>query len=273
MSHYNRKRKPVKTYRTIARADVKGSPTTLKPVRGDSYDIDLYVAKRLNALDKLLAPEYIRLRYLAPDFTKGTAGSSNYNPDAPGKLSHNFYFFPVLEFTVVESDEEGELSGTLQEFFASAEPGSRASWSLRAPSKGVQDVEDYSIIQTLGVWKNKGIATAAIRNVIETANKRLAGYAVVTGVRGVWRSPFSLEDSEKQFAKNRATKEKDLIDRAAIREKKARKREREKKAKQRKLEKLARKRARVLARKRIEKKDRLIKQLRKQISKLKKKGR
>lgn len=207
---------------SVSKTDVPAAPKVLKSVK--KKDLPKYIDRKTRQLEKRVVKgrkKYVPVkRYIAPEFARQSKQTrANYSPYAPGRADEHYLFFPVFEFTITQSfdfddmeendDEElQELDQyeTLRKYFTTADAGSRASWSLRPPSREVDSSSGYAIRQTLRSFRRYGLDKKQLAAVIREANDRMNGYAVVTAVRGVWRSQYSEEQSERSFQERRSEK-------------------------------------------------------------------
>ncbi len=209
--------------------DAKDAPHVLPAYSGTESQIEAKQLKARKALFKRLskhpfgmkqrASKGIKVPYRKPYFlgTKGRetkAGYQNaklrswmFNPSRRGRPREHYYFYPVFVWTIIKpwnpkeerNFRELEPSPTLKRYFTTANIGARASWNVRPAEKYMRDDGEYVITQRLDTYRKYGLDRLKLKRLIKAAEERMQGYAMITGVSGVWRSPKSIEQTERDF--------------------------------------------------------------------------
>ena len=190
---------------------------------GTKEEISKKLSKRRNKfVDTVAGKGSLKLKRSRPPFLVGKSVPKRkrvlYDPERRGVKTEHYYFYPVFEWSIVreykkeqaederedlyEYDDDNRLRGSdpLMLYFAAAKIGSRAQWGVKPPL-GQKTSDDYVVRQQLGSYLKNGLNKDKLRRVINLAERRMQGYAIITGIRGVWRSPYSEEHSERQTAR------------------------------------------------------------------------
>lgn len=199
----------------VKKSDLNTGPVILRGLTaGDDSDKIAHALKRRSSLlSDLRGSGGYNTRFLAPSFARGKRSGALYNPGRAGRSNDHYYYFPVFEFTVIrdfdqDTSDRAETKvinrmdnyETIKRYFARAKIGSKASWSVRPPVSG--DISgEWSIVQTHGSYRRKGLDKRKLRALIACSEDRMAGYAVITGIRGVWRSMRSIEHWQRTTAR------------------------------------------------------------------------
>ena len=204
---------------SLTRNDLKESPTLL---RGFTAGTEQQKLKRINARRTLLDNEIsgrggIRRKFLRPAFARRSPSlAKTFNPRRAGRPREHYLFFPVFEFTIIESFDQDEPKkrgkglpainridnySTIVRYFAKAKLGAKAAWTVRVPTPIDSVSGEFAIRQTLQSYKKNGIDKKKLRELIRSVDDRLGGFAKVTGVRGVWRSPRSEQFAFREVSK------------------------------------------------------------------------
>lgn len=193
----------------LSKTELREKPTLLKPTSGvDDKAVRKNIDKKRGKLvDKLKGRGGVRVRFVAPKFGS-KASRQAFNIKRRGRLKEVYHFFPVLRYTIIQNfnedpktpREEKQFDAVdnyevLKRYFSNVKLGAQAAWTARPPTIADRYTGDFAIRQTLGSFRRSGLDKKKLRKYIKEVEKRLAGYAVVTGIQGVWRS----ERSEQFF--------------------------------------------------------------------------
>lgn len=204
----------------ISKADAKHS---VRIVQGFSAGTEKEIAKKIakrrnNFVDNISGKGGLTVKKARPPFLVGEKITPRkralYDPFRRGVKNETYYFYPVFEWSIAktynrdnaeaereefEFDDDNRLrdSDPLMLYFAAARIGSRAQWGVKPPI-GQRTSEDYVIRQSLGSFRKNGLNKRKLRRLINEAEKRMQGYAIITGIRGVWRSPFSEQHANRE---------------------------------------------------------------------------
>lgn len=218
----------------LSKIDLRDAPSILRgfSVGTEGQKLDKIQKRRDKLLKKVSGKGGLRVKFKRPGFAKKNKRLSDlHNPNRSGRPREHYYYFVEFEYSIINDYTEekaqalvateeqsrklnfAQIDSVLTQYFAKATVGSRASWTPRPPTQADRINKTYNVRQTLQSYRKKGLDKKQLREIIASVDSRLKGFAIVTGIRGVWRSQrseeFSFRESKKrgQFVK-RQTKAK-----------------------------------------------------------------
>lgn len=209
--------------KSLTKIDLREAPAILRGFTAGDDEAKLgKIESRRDALDsRLSGAGGVRIKFMRPRFARRSATKAKrYDPRRAGRPRESYLFFPIFEFSIIQSFDTEKLAvrqrrffnaidnyDTLKRYFSSAKLGARAGWSVRPPGALEGVTGEYNIRQTLQSYRKHGLDKRKLRKLIRAVDDRLAGFAIVTGVRGVWRSPRSEQFAERKvFGREAASK-------------------------------------------------------------------